>query len=251
MNGLDWMFLLMAAPFVGSFLSVVATRLPAGRPVVLGRSVCQQCSHRLAPRDLVPILSWIVQRRRCRYCATPISGFYPLMEIGALLVAISATLVFSGWLLWVSCGFGWSLLAIAAIDYRHMIVPDELTLPLIPAGLGVAYFVDPSEVAGHIFGAGAGFVAFCIIAWVYRRLRSREGLGMGDAKLLAASGAWVAISGLASVVFLGSVLALSGVLGACCLGWRASAYDPLPFGTYLCLGTWLVWLIGPVLLPGG
>jgi leader peptidase (prepilin peptidase)/N-methyltransferase len=173
------------------------------------------------------------------------------MEIGALLVATSAGLVFSEWLLWVSCGLGWTLLALAAIDYRHMILPDELTLPLIPAGLALAYFVDPSEVASHIFGAGVGFVAFCILAWVYRQLRGREGLGMGDAKLLAASGSWVAISGLASVVFLGSVLALLAVLGASALGWRVSAYDPLPFGMYLCLGTWLVWLFGPLVLPGG
>jgi leader peptidase (prepilin peptidase)/N-methyltransferase len=173
------------------------------------------------------------------------------MELGALLVAFSAALVFSGWLLWVSCGFGWTLLAIAAIDYRHMILPDGLTLPLIPGGLGVAYFIEPTDLVGHALGAGAGFVAFYTLAWLYLRLRNREGLGMGDAKLLAASGAWVDISGLASVVFLGSVLAMSAVLAASLIGWRASTFDPVPFGTYLCLGTWLVWLFGPLSFPGG
>lgn len=249
--GLDWLFLVLSAPFIGSFLSVLATRLPMGRSAVLGRSVCPQCGHRLAPRDLVPILSWFMQRGRCRYCAAPIRWLYPLMEIGALLVAVSAALLFSGWLLWVSCGLGWTLLAIAAIDYRHMILPDELTLPLIPGGLGVAYLLEPSGIAGHALGAGAGFLAFYALAWLYRRLRGREGLGMGDAKLLAASGAWVSISGLASVVFLGAAVALLVVLGAICVGWRVSAYDPIPFGSYLCLGTWLVWLTGPLLLPAG
>jgi leader peptidase (prepilin peptidase)/N-methyltransferase len=243
---LDWLFLIFVAPFIGSFLGVVATRVPAGEPAILGRSVCPHCGHRLAPRDLIPILSWVLQRRRCRYCGATLEFFYPVMEISALLVAVTASWMFSGWLLWVSCGLGWALLTIAAIDHLWMILPDELTLPLIPAGLVVTYLFDPDRVVSHATGAGIGFLAFSVVAWLYRRLRGHDGLGMGDAKLLAASGAWISISGLPSVVFLGAAAALIVVLIAMLWGRRFSSYDAVPFGLYLCLGTWLVWLFGPL-----
>jgi leader peptidase (prepilin peptidase)/N-methyltransferase len=242
LSAFGWLFLVLAAPFVGSFLGVLATRLPKAKSFVFGRSACPHCGHQLAVRDLVPILSWIVQRGRCRYCAQGIEWFYPLMEVAALLVAVSAVLVFSDWHLWVSCAFGWALLAIAAIDYRFMLLPDELTLPLIPAGLVVAYLVEPADVWQHVVAAPIGFLTFYAIARLYRRLRGREGLGFGDAKLLAASGAWVSVAGLPSVVLLGAGTALIAVLAARCAGRRLSSHDPLPFGTFLCLGTWLVWL---------
>jgi leader peptidase (prepilin peptidase)/N-methyltransferase len=245
---LDWLALILAAPFVGSFLGVVAARLPAGETVVFGRSVCPRCDHQLAARDLVPVVSWMLQRGRCRYCGATIELFYPLMEIGAVLVVVSAAASFSGWLLWASCAFGWTLLTLAAIDYRCLILPDELTLPLIPAGLGVAYLIAPDRLAGHAAGAITGFAAFSIIAWLYRRIRGRHGLGMGDAKLLAASGAWVSVSGLPSVVFLGATAGLAAVFAAKFMGKRLSSDDKVPFGLYLCLGTWLVWLYGPLLL---
>jgi leader peptidase (prepilin peptidase)/N-methyltransferase len=246
---LDWLFLIVAAPFIGSFLAVVVARLPTGESAVFGRSACPQCGHRLVLRDLVPILSWIIQGRRCRYCAAEIEPFYPLMEMGALLVALSAAQVFSGWLLWVSCAFGWALLTIAAIDYRCMILPDELTLPLLPAGLGTAYLLDSDSIAGHVIGACIGFAAFFFLGWLYRQIRGRDGLGMGDAKLLAASGAWVKTSGLPSVVFLGAAAGLLMALAGLFHGRRFSSDDKVPLGTYLCLGTWLVWLFGPLLLP--
>jgi leader peptidase (prepilin peptidase) / N-methyltransferase len=248
---LDWLFLIFAAPFIGSFLGVVAARFPTRGSVVFGRSACPHCGHRLAARDLVPILSWILQRRCCRYCATPIELFYPLMEIGALLVAFSAAPLFSGWLLWVSCGLGWVLLTIAAIDYRCLTLPDELTLPLIPAGLGVSYLLNPDRFAGHVVGAVVGFAVFSILGRVYRLIRRRHGLGMGDAKLLAASGAWVSTSGLPSVVFLGATTGLLMVIAAMLAGRRFSSNDKVPFGSYLCLGTWCVWLFGPLLLSAG
>jgi leader peptidase (prepilin peptidase)/N-methyltransferase len=237
-----WLFLLLAAPFVGSFLGVLATRLPQEKSFVFGRSACPRCGHQLSARDLVPILSWAAQRGRCRYCGEHIEWFYPLMEVAALLIAISAVLVFSGWQLWVSCLFGWMLLAIAATDYLYMIVPDRLALPLIPAGLTVAYFAEPDSLAQHALAAAIGYLAFFAIARLYRWLRKREGLGMGDAKLLAASGAWVSIIGLPSVVFLGAATALLCVLAARTFGRQFSSHDPLPFGTFLCLATWLVWL---------
>ncbi len=245
------LLLILASPFIGSFLGVVASRLPKGDPVMLGRSACPACGHQLKARDLVPFLSWILQRRRCRYCGAEISVFYPAMEAGAVLVALSAAPLFSGWPLWVTCAFGWTLLTLAAIDFRYMILPDVLTLPLIPAGLALAYTLAPDSLLLHAIGAIGGYVVFVLVALAYRKLRGRHGLGMGDAKLLAASGAWVSALALPSVVFLGAITALLSVLVAMARGEQFSATDKMPLGAYLCLATWLVWLAQAALNPPG
>ena len=182
---------LLIAPFVGSFLGVLIERLPAGRPVLLGRSACDHCGRMLAVRDLVPLVSYLARRGRCACGEARLSAFYPAIELAALGVAMSAVAVLSGWLLWASLGLGWALLALAAIDLRHLVLPDILCLPLIPAGLAIAWALDPALLPDHALGAILGFAAFVAIAFVYRRLRGREGLGMGDAKLLAAAGAWL------------------------------------------------------------
>ena len=243
-TSIEWLFPVLAAPFIGSFLGVVAVRLPAGRGVVLGRSACPHCGHRLGVRDLVPVLSWVISGGRCRHCAAPLGAFYPAIEVAALLVAVWAASELSGWLLWAGCALGWTLLALAVIDQRHLILPDQLTLPLIPAGLVVAYLVEPSLVADHAIGAGAGFLAFAVVGLAYRRLRGREGLGLGDAKLLAAAGAWTSWTGLASVVLLGAGAALLARAAGALAGRSVPLAEPVPFGAYLCLGTWLVWLYG-------
>jgi leader peptidase (prepilin peptidase)/N-methyltransferase len=243
---IDWLLPVLTAPFIGSFLGVVAERLPAGRGVVLGRSACPHCGHRLRARDLVPVLSWVASGGRCRYCAAPLGLLHPAIEIAALVIALWAASELSGWLIWAGCALGWTLLALAVIDQRHLILPDRLTLPLIPAGLGVAYAVEPSLVLNHAIGAGAGFLALAVVGWAYRRLRGREGLGLGDAKLLAAAGAWVSWPGLPSVVLLAAAAALLAAAAGSLAGRSVRLTDPVPFGSYLCLGTWLVWLYGPL-----
>ncbi len=245
----DWLLPVIAAPFVGSFLGSLAKRLPAGEPVVVGRSMCPICGHRLGLRDLVPLASWLVSGGRCRYCAAAVGAFYPAVEVAALVVAVWAASMFSGWLLWTSCVFGWTLLALATIDQRDLLLPDALTLPLIPAGLAVAYAIEPARLGDHAIGAGLGFLAFAAIGWVYRRVRGREGLGLGDAKLLAGAGAWVSWSGLASIVLVAALAALAVVLARWLAGRAPSPTERVPFGPYLCLGAWLVWLYGPV-MPG-
>ncbi len=118
-----------------------------------------------------------------------------------------------GWLLWPSCAFGWTLLALGLIDLRHLVLPDVLTLPLAAAGLVVAWFAAPDAVLDDAAGAVGGFAVFTLVAWGYRRWRGRDGLGAGDAKLLAALGAWVGRPGLPSVVLLASLAALAMALG--------------------------------------
>ncbi|MBK8208948.1 MAG: prepilin peptidase [Rhodospirillales bacterium] len=127
----EWM-LLVLAPFVGSFLGVLITRLPEGEPVVLSRSHCSHCRRILGVRDLIPVLSWLVAQRRCRYCGSPLGWFYPNIEVAALAVALWASTVVSGPLLWVTCVLGWLLMTLAVIDIRHMILPNALT----PAAAG-------------------------------------------------------------------------------------------------------------------
>ncbi len=246
---LAFALLVGAALAMGSFLGVLVLRLPEGRSLALARSACPRCGRRLAARDLVPLLSWLWLRGRCRQCGAPMGWFYPAVELAAVAVALSAAAATSGWLLWASCGLGWTLLALALIDLRRFLLPDVLTLPLIPAGLVVAWLVAPATLADHAIGAAGGFAAFSFIAWAYRRWRGRDGLGGGDAKLLAALGAWVAWPAVPSVVFLAALFGL----GAALLGWIGGrtlrATDRLPFGPCLAAAGWIVWLWGP-LLPG-
>ncbi len=242
----DWGLAVVMAPFVGSFIGVLITRLPVGAKVVLARSACPSCGHALGLRDLVPLLSWALLGGRCRHCAASIGLFYPGIELAAVFIAIWAALVLPGALVFAGVMLGWTLLALGVIDQRHEILPDSLTMGLIAAGLGVAYWLDPASLRNHAIGAVAGFAAFFIIRLAYRRVRGREGLGMGDAKLLAAGGAWVAWPGLPGIVLWAAVAGLAGALIRALTGRRVSAADRIPFGPYLCGGIWLVWLYGPL-----
>ena len=244
----DWLPAVAVAPFIGSFLALVVVRLPAGEAVVFGRSACRNCGHFLAPRDLVPLLSWLLSRGHCRYCAGRISALYPVVELAATTVAASALLALPGWLVLPSCVFGWALLALALIDLREGVLPDRLTLPLIPMGWLVAVMTDQGGLVDHLAGASLGFLAFAGVALAYRRLRGRDGLGGGDARLLAASGAWVAWQGLPSVVLIAALLGLGTVLLRAARGASPGLSDRMSFGPYLCLATWLVWLLGPLQL---
>ncbi len=242
-------FLILAAPFVGSFLGLTAQRLPAGQPVLLGRSRCDRCAAKLGPLDLVPILSWLWLRGHCRHCGAAIDGLLPVVEFASLAVALWSLLLLPPDLALPGAVLGWSLLLLAVIDYRCLLLPDLVTLPLMLLGLAVAWWIEPTKIWAHGLGAAIGFVGLAAVAWIYRRFRGIEGLGLGDAKLFAASGAWVSWSGLASVLLLA---ALAGLAGAALLklsGRPLGARDPLPFGPFLAAGTWLVWLYGPLQWP--
>jgi leader peptidase (prepilin peptidase) / N-methyltransferase len=235
-----------AAPFVGSFLGTLALRLPAGEPVALARSHCPECGHDLGALDLVPVVSWLVAGRRCRYCRWPISLFYPAIELAACAVALWAWLALAPDRLWLGCALGWALLALAIIDLRDFLLPDTLTLPLVVLGLAAAALDGVAALGSRALAAAAGYAVFRLIAVAYRRLRGRDGLGQGDAKLLAAAGAWVSWQGLPYVVLIGCAASLALALGQGL--WRRRglrAGDRLPFGPGLCLGLWIVWLYLP------
>ncbi len=238
--------MLVAAPVIGSFIGVLIRRLPEGRPIAWSRSKCEGCGVAITPRDLVPLIGWLLARGRCRHCGYPLGWFYPAVEIAALTVALIALAVDDMPRAALDCLFGWWLLTLAWIDLRQWLLPDLLTLPLIVAGLAAAAFLDPDTVLDRALGAALGYAALRAIATVYRALRRREGLGGGDAKLLGAAGAWVGATALPQVILLA---ALSALLAAAVLRLRGvplHAHSALPFGPFLALATWTSWLGGPL-----
>jgi len=137
--------------------------------------------------------------------------------------------------------------ALAASDFVRYRLPDILTLALGLSGLGFAALLNPQALPHRLIGVAAGFAAFEVIARAYVWLRGREGLGRGDAKLMAAAGAWVGWQQLASVVFAGSLVALAGTLLVAKLRSRdLSASTRVPLGAYLCIGLWVTWVFGPI-----
>ena len=241
----DW-YLLAVALLVGSFVGVVIDRLPEGEPFGGGRSRCAQCGATLAVLDLVPLASWLAGRGRCRHCGAWLGWFYPAVELAALAIAVLSLRVDRGFDAWVDALLGWWLLALGWIDWRHTILPDALTLPLIVIGLAVAGVLEPERLWDPLLGVVFGYAGLWAVAWVYRRLRGREGLGLGDAKLLAAAGAWVGVTGLPSVLAGAAVAALAAAVGMMLAGRRLDRYSALPFGPFLAAATWLVWLFGPI-----
>ena len=123
---------LVAAPFVGSFIGVVVRRLPEGRPIICARSRCEYCGAALRMGDLVPLFSWFAAGGRCRYCGHPLGWFYPGIELSAFAIALIALAADDGKRVWLDCFFGWWLLALGWIDIRRWLLPDALTCGAAP-----------------------------------------------------------------------------------------------------------------------
>jgi leader peptidase (prepilin peptidase)/N-methyltransferase len=232
----------LVAPFVGSFLGVLILRLPEGRPVTTGRSACDHCGHRLGARDLVPFLSYLLSHGRCRHCGEAIGLFPVAVEAAAVGVAGWAAAAADGPGVWLACVLGWTLLTAAWIDLRTMILPDVLTLPLLLSGLVVTAAISPAALADHALAAALGYLVLFGTARAYRRLRGRDGLGLGDAKLLAALGAWLGLSSLPIVLVVAACAGLAAAGAAMLFGKRVTASTAIPFGPCLAMAGWLCWL---------
>lgn len=141
---------------------------------------------------------------------------------------------------------GWMLLLIAVVDAEHFWLPDQLTLPLAAAGLGAALLPNGTGLLNAAIGAGAGFAGLWLLAFAYRRLRGRDGLGGGDPFLLAAGGAWVGWIGLPSVLLWAAASGLSLVLARAILRKPLAGGDKLAFGVFLAIGVWMTWQFGPL-----
>ncbi|VVD88721.1 type IV pilus prepilin peptidase PilD [Pandoraea eparura] len=271
----------MLGLLLGSFLNVVVCRLPrmlerqwaheaamwAGElpPVTPTYNLawppsrCPRCETRIAARHNVPVLSYVCLRGRCAHCRAAISLRYPFVElaVGVMFATLAWTFVpsmqYFALLAW--CGFGATLLALALIDIDTRLLPDALTLPLLWAGLlgSVAGLTLPIDDA--VLGATLGYGVMAALGGAYRALTGVDGLGGGDAKLVAACGAWLGWIGTPLMLAFGAVAA---TLAFAALGaWRGRALrEPLPFGPWLCLGAVASLLWGESFLdlwlrPGG
>jgi leader peptidase (prepilin peptidase)/N-methyltransferase len=193
---------------IGSFLNVVIARVPAGQSIVRPGSRCPRCASPIRWYDNVPILSWLWLRARCRTCGAPISFRYPLVEV----LGASAALVAFGrhglsGAAAAELAFAAALVALAFIDVDTWLLPNTITWPLIAFGLAMAWLgVTPAgSVRAAVQGAGLGFGAFGLIAWLGEKVFRKEALGFGDVWLLAGLGGWMGPSALLPVVLLASI----------------------------------------------
>lgn len=175
-----------------------------------------------------------------------------------ITVSVAVSAVLAGWAAnvmgWtpvfvITLVLAWSLLTLAAIDILAFRLPDALTLPLAAAGLFVALIL-PNEIWAHVAGAIIGYGAFAAIGWGFARLRGREGLGLGDAKLAAAAGAWLGWAPLPSVVLIACAAGFLWVGAMATVRGRSALRERIPFGVALSIAIWVVWLYGPLEFPG-
>jgi leader peptidase (prepilin peptidase) / N-methyltransferase len=220
---------------IGSFLATILIRWPAGRSVVGGRSACDGCGAVLGPLELVPLLSWLVRRGRCRRCGAAIDPRHVAIELAAALIGIVAALAHPLPLALVTAMLGWWLLLVAALDLEHQWLPDLLTLPLLALGLLAAWAGFGAPLAERAAGAAIGWASLAAIAFLYRRLRGREGMGGGDPKMFGAVGAWVGAWNLPAILLAAGLIGLAAVLAMRLRGQAVSATTRLPLGTLMAL----------------
>jgi leader peptidase (prepilin peptidase)/N-methyltransferase len=221
---------------VGSFVTLVADRLPRGEGWAAGRSSCRSCGHVLGPLELVPLISLAVQRGRCAHCRTPLPPDLWLGELGGALVAVIALERGGDWAGMLALAvFGWALVLLALIDARHLWLPDAITLPLAGFGLAAVLALPFPGIGERALGLVLGWAALEALRRGYRLLRHREGMGGGDPKLLGAIGAWLGASALPMVVLGGALIGIAWTLIQAARGRPAGGTTPIPLGTMLAL----------------
>ena len=253
---------------IGSFLNVVIYRLPlmleaqwkaecedlAGKEapaspafnLMVPRSRCAQCGHQIRWYENIPVLSYLVLRGKCSACATPISLRYPVVELttGALFFYCTWKWGLSANALAWS-GFSASVLALALIDWDTTLLPDDITLPLLWAGLIAAALQWTSvPLASAVWGAAAGYASLWLVYWAFKLVTGKEGMGFGDFKLFAALGAWFGWTALVPIILMASVIgAVVGIGMKFSSGLRAGGY--IPFGPFLAGAGLTAMVFGP------
>jgi leader peptidase (prepilin peptidase) / N-methyltransferase len=253
---------------IGSFLNVVIYRLPKmlerqwarecaelsgaeAQPaetfnLVTPRSRCQNCGHAIRWYENIPVLSFLVLTGKCSACKTPIGLRYPLVELTA--GALFAFCVWRWGVTWTAavwCAYSAVLLALALIDWDTTLLPDDMTLPLVWAGLLVsALGFTAVPLVSALWGAVAGYMALWLVYWAFKLLTGKEGMGYGDFKLLAALGAWFGWQALIPIVLMASVIgAVIGIALKFTTGLREGGY--VPFGPFLAGAGFTAMLFGP------
>jgi leader peptidase (prepilin peptidase)/N-methyltransferase len=218
---------------VGSFLNVVITRLPREKSVVSGRSRCPACGAPLAWRDNIPLVSFVWLKGRCRSCGAPIPWRYPLVEVLSGCLGLALWLKFPASPLLLAYGpFAAALVALTFLDLEHFWIPDRITYPGIALGLAFSLFLPHLAFQSALLGAALGGASFYAIAWGYRRLIGREGMGGGDVKLMAMIGAFLGVRSLPWVVLISALLgSVAGLVMARKSG--QGGHTPVPYGPFL------------------
>jgi leader peptidase (prepilin peptidase) / N-methyltransferase len=197
------------------------------------RSACPGCNKPIPARHNLPLVSWIALRARCASCGMRISARYPLVELAGGVVAGYAALRFGA----TPVAFGamvycWAMIALTVIDLDTLLLPDDITLPLLWAGLAFNLGGTFVPLASAVSGAIAGYLALWLVYWGFKLLTGKEGMGYGDFKLLAAIGAWLGWQMLPLVILLASVV--GAVVGIAMIVFAGHGRDkPIPFGPYL------------------
>jgi len=265
-------FSLLAGLFglvVGSFLNVVALRLPVmlhrqwhrqcrevleldqtdpeeAFNLLTPRSRCPSCGHQIGVLENIPVLSFLWLRGRCSACSAKISWRYPIVESATAVLSFVVAWQFGlGWQAAGALLLTWSLIPLTLIDYDEQLLPDVITLPVLWLGLLLslgAWFSDP---VSSIVGAAAGYLSLWTLYHLFRLLTGKEGMGYGDFKLFALFGAWLGWQYLPQIILLSSLVgALVGIALLCRGRDRAR---PIPFGPYLAAAGWISLLWGPTI----
>lgn len=217
--------------------------------LVVPRSRCPHCQHKITAWENIPLVSYALQRGKCRACAGKISWRYPAIEflsgllgmiviwqLGLGAVGISALLL------------TWALIALSFIDIDHHLLPDSIVLPGLWAGLLLNGFgLGLASLEDAVMGTVAAYLFLWMIYWLFKLLTGKEGMGYGDFKLYALFGAWLGWQQLPMIILLAS--AVGAVLGiSIIIARKQSRQQPLPFGPYLAIAGWIALLWGEALL---
>ena len=212
-------------------------------------SHCPHCNHRIRWYENVPVVSWALLKGRCSGCKAAISKRYPIIELLTALVAglCAWRFGYDPWLIFMLYG-SFTLLALAVIDLDTTLLPDDLTYPLLWAGLLAAVLgISPVSLPDAVIGAMAGYLALWSLYWVFKLLTGKEGMGYGDFKLLAALGAWLGWQYLPVVVLLSPVVGLVFAVSMMASG-SVKRDQGIPFGPYLAIAGWIALLWGEVIV---
>jgi leader peptidase (prepilin peptidase)/N-methyltransferase len=233
---------------VGSFLNVCIYRLPLEQSIVSPGSRCMGCGTAIRWYDNIPILSWLVLKGRCRSCKAPFSIRYPLVELLTGLLATALFLKFGLSLsLVVMFLFCAALVVITFIDFDHQIIPDEISLPGIILGFLCSFFLPGHGWLSSLLGIAVGWCSLALIFYGYLWLTGREGMGGGDAKLLAMMGAFLGLQAVPFIIFASSLVGTAAGLSIMAVQ-RKDRHLAIPFGPYLALGAVLYIFCGPQLI---
>jgi len=227
---------------LGSFINVCIHRLPKNESVVVPRSYCESCETKISIRDNIPILSYLLLKGKCRKCDNSIAILYPIVELSTALLLLSGFIKFGISMKFaIFCVIGPALLAVAIIDFKHLIIPDAITLPGVIFGLVAGSYLIGLKNSSLGLIAGAG--TFIILSTIHYWIRGLVGMGGGDIKLIAAVGALLGVEHVFLVIFLSAFIgSLVGLIGVALK--KINFLSRIPFGSYLSLGTLIVYFSG-------